>query len=121
MLNAASLPAGTSIVPVTFCPRVAVAVPTVNVLRSCAAPLLKEINTSETMAINRCMIINLQSKKLAGPSAVWHSHWPRVEELFRSHHSVLFEDRSVLHHKLNIVERIDVGTCVGPAFDQVAH
>jgi hypothetical protein len=50
MLNAASLPAGTSMLPVAFCPRAAAALPTVKV---CAAV----IPTNNDMSINAAEVI----------------------------------------------------------------
>src|SRR5712692_9030610 len=68
MLNAASLPAGTSIVPVAFWPRAAVAVPTVKVARSCAEMVieLSKIKTSPTARIMRRGINQLLSSTARG-------------------------------------------------------
>src|SRR6266704_1514665 len=56
MLVAASLPAGTSIVPIALCPRIAVAVPTVKLFRCCAVVrLTKPAITTATAEMNRFM------------------------------------------------------------------
>src|ERR1044072_9088946 len=52
MLNAASMPAGTSIVPVAFCPRAAVAVPTVQLVPVCAAVTPSSTKTNAVADIN---------------------------------------------------------------------
>src|SRR5436190_957990 len=53
MLRAASTPAGTSIVPIAFWPRAAVAVPTVKVARSWAAARLNKTDTNMAAVIER--------------------------------------------------------------------
>src|SRR5215831_20506787 len=57
MLNAASTPAGTSIVPVAFWPRAAVAVPTVNVFRSCAGVETTIKQSRAAMMIRRGIVV----------------------------------------------------------------
>src|SRR5690349_23165640 len=60
-------------------------------------------------------------QKSASVPAAWNSDRAGMKELFRHHHVVLFEDRTVLHHELHVSQRVNFGeriTCDG---DQVGE
>src|SRR6185369_10865663 len=58
-------------------------------------------------------------EKLASPSAVGHAHWTGVEELLGSHYSVFLEDGPILHYKLNVSQRIDIGERIALTRDHI--
>src|SRR5712692_7587412 len=53
------------------------------------------------------------------PPPARYSDGTRVEKLLRRHHAIPLEHRSVLHHELNVAQRVDVCERITRDRDQV--